>query len=323
MRALVVGAGSIGLRHRWVLEGLGIRTDFVSRRSDAGVAEGVRTYGDIGTAVREARPDHVVIANETSAHLTALTELAGAGFSGTVVVEKPLTAMAINIDQVGRSARPFRAVAVGYQLRFHPAVGALRALIADAAPVTLEASAGQHLASWRPGRAIGETASARREDGGGVLRDLSHELDLVLWLAGDWRRVCALGGRSGALGAAVATDDHWSVLLELASGAVATVHLDALDRVGQRRLSVVAADRTVAVDLLGGGVTHAGTEGSRIEQHPAERDDVLAAMHRSLLNGADDDRRCSLEQGIAVVRLIDAIECSARTGAWVDSESGA
>ena len=320
-RALVVGAGSIGLRHQRVLESLGLRTDLVSRRPVVGEVEGVRTHEDLAEALRDVRPEHVVIATETSAHRDTLDRLTAEGFRGSVLIEKPLAATAIGRAPANWDTLPFRTVAVGYQLRFHPAVAAARALMADAAPVTLEASVGQHLASWRPGRGVGDTASARLEDGGGVLRDLSHELDLILWLAGDWRRVCALGGRSGALGTAVATDDHWGILLELASGAVATVHLDALDRIGQRRLSLVAADRTVAVDLVGGGVSHADAEGSRIEQHPAGRDDVLTAMHRSLFEGASDDRRCSLEQGIAVVRLIDAIERSVLTGTWVDAES--
>jgi predicted dehydrogenase len=317
-RALVVGAGSIGLRHRRVLEGLGFHTDVVSRRSAAAEAEGARTHTDLPAALREVRPGHVVIATETAAHLGTLERLAAEGFSGTVLVEKPLTA---SPDGADLRDLPFRAVGVGYQLRFHPAVVAARRMLEDVVPVTVEASVGQHLASWRPGRDVGATASARVEDGGGVLRDLSHELDLVLWFAGDWRRVCALGGRSGALGPSVGTDDRWGILIELASGAVATVHLDALDRVGHRRLSLVAAERSVAVDLLEGSVAYAGVDGSSTEQHAAGRDNVLAAMHRALLEGGEDDRICSLAQGMAVVRLIDAVERSVRAGGWVARES--
>jgi predicted dehydrogenase len=316
-RALVVGAGSIGLRHRRVLERLGLHAELVSRRPAAGEAEDARTHRDLPAALREVRPDHVVIATETTAHLSTLARLAAEGYSGTVLVEKPLTA---SPDGVDLRDLPFRAVGVGYQLRFHPAVVAARRLMEGAVPVTVEASVGQHLASWRPGRDVGDSASARVEDGGGVLRDLSHELDLVLWLAGDWRRVCALGGRSGALGPSVATDDRWGILIELASGAVATVHLDALDRVGHRRLSLVAAERSVAVDLLEGSVAFADVDASSTERHAAGRDDLLAAMHGALLGGGDDDRICSLAQGMAVVRLIEAIERSVRTGGWVAQE---
>ena len=306
------------MRHQKVLEGLGLRTDVVSRRPNAGEPVGARTHADLVHALRETRPDHVVIANETAAHLATLVRLAEEGFAGTVVVEKPVTASPVALDS---GELPFRDVIVGYQLRFHPAVAAARTLVGSSSPIDIEASVGQHLSSWRPGRDIGDTASARVEDGGGVLRDLSHELDLVLWFAGDWRRVCALGGRSGALGPTVATDDRWGILIEFASGAVATVHLDSLDRLGRRRLSFVAAESTVAVDLLAGTVAHVGANEARTEYLGAKRDDVLAVMHRALLDDTDDDRRCSIEQGMAIVRLIDAIERSVRTGGWVEQEA--
>jgi predicted dehydrogenase len=309
--AVVVGAGSIGLRHQQVLAALGMETVLVSRRAGQ----------DLAAVLRGSDPTHVVIATETSSHLSALDTLSGTGFTGTVVVEKPLTHRPAAMAEY-----PFRALAVGYQLRLHPAVEEARELLAGDEILAIDAYVGQHLVDWRPGRAVGDSASARIEDGGGVLRDLSHELDLVTWLAGAWRRVCATGGRSGALGPDVATDDRWAILLELESGAVATVHLNALDHVGQRRLSIVGARSSVAVDLVG-GTLHVAPGGQEIRHHPADRDsgrdEVLARLHRAVMadpgdgSGAVGDTVCSLAQGMAVVALIDAIERSVRDGGWV------
>ena len=68
-----------------------------------------------------------------------------------------------------------------------------------------------------------------------MLRDLSHELDLIQWLFGRWTRLTALGGRRGEL--EIDADDTWAVLLELDSGAIATLHLNYLDRPGRRRVT--------------------------------------------------------------------------------------
>ena len=44
--------------------------------------------------------------------------------------------------------------------------------------------AGQCLPTWRPESDYKNTYSAKSEKGGGVLRDLSHEIDLCLSLVG-------------------------------------------------------------------------------------------------------------------------------------------
>ena len=322
MRAVVVGAGSIGLRHARVLASLGADVAIVSRRDHLTDLDGPTTvHRSLSDALLADPVDHVVIATETADHLRALAGLADAGFAGTVVIEKPLTDRLAEVSALP-FALPFRACVVGYQLRLHPAVLAARALMAGDRVLAVHAQVGQHLAGWRPGRAVGDSASARVEDGGGVLRDLSHELDLVTWLAGDWARVAAFGGRSGALGAEVATDDRWGILLELDGGATATVHLDALDHVGQRRLTLVGERRTVAIDLIAGTVRTAGPDADAETVHASAatgesaRDALLADLHRAVIDGGTTGL-CSVAEGVEVVRLIEAVERSARSGAAV------
>ena len=324
-RALVVGAGSIGLRHQRVLTGLGIVTDRVSRRPTPEGSGEVRVHADLGAALRVAQPSYVVVATETAAHVAVLEGLIGEGFRGSVLTEKPLAAAPLLASTAAElRSHPFRLLAVAYQLRFNPAVISARTFMAGDRIVAVDAYVGQHLTAWRPGRSVDATASARIEDGGGVLRDLSHELDLVTWLAGRWRRVCATGGRSGVLGAGVATDDRWAIVLELEDGAVATVHLNALDHVGQRRLSLVGATRSVAVDLVAATAVRrslADDAGAvpAVEQHSADRDEALAAMHSAALAG-EAGALCALDEGMALLRLIDAIERSVVLGNWISQE---
>jgi predicted dehydrogenase len=307
-RALVVGLGSIGTRHRDVLEGLGLETEVLSRRtSDEALAE----------AVARVRPDHVVLAREAVRHADDLRELAAAGFRGSVVVEKPLGVRADGLEEfVDPSALPFRSCTVGYQLRLHPVVLALRAALSAEPLVSVDARVGQHLDAWRPGRDPAATASGSTALGGGALRELSHELDLVTWLGGPWRRVCALGGRSGALASDV--DDRWGLLIELDGGVVATVHLDMLDRVGQRRLTATGPRVTAVADLVAGMVRVGDADGVRETAHPAARDDILGALHTAVLDGGGrPSGLCDLAQGFEVVRLIEAAERSVTVGGWV------
>src|SRR2546421_323520 len=73
--------------------------------------------------------------------------------------------------------------------------------------VSAEVRTASWLPGWRPGRDYRATYSASRALGGGVLRDMSHELDYPSWLFGPWRRLTALGGHLSPL--EIESDDCW------------------------------------------------------------------------------------------------------------------
>ena len=205
MRSLVIGFGARGERHLRVLASIGHETAVVSLRRP----NHPHHYGDVGQALGDFRPDYVVVSNETAGHRPALFALRRSVFEGPILVEKPLF----------ESARPgdpsdLSRVYVGYNLRFDPLLQQLRSWVQHRRLVASAIYVGRHLWAGRGARDPQSMNSATRASGGGVLRDLSHELDYAQLLFGAWRRVAAIGGMSGALGADV--DDRWSILLECA-----------------------------------------------------------------------------------------------------------
>lgn len=299
--ALVVGMGSIGQRHARLLGELGLDVAAVSRRDGAAV----RCYGSLADAFAEERPGYVVIANETAAHRQSLVELAELDFAGTVLVEKPLFERPHPLPE-----NRFSALFVGYNLRFHPVLRYMAQLIAEEPAISAHVYVGQYLPDWRPGRDYRTTASAARAAGGGVLRDLSHELDYLTWLFGPCRRVAALGGRFGDL--AIETDDVQGLLLAFARCPVVTAQLNYLDRLGGRDIVINTASRTLRADLVKGTLRVGDNE----EHFSVERDDTYRAQHQAAL-GNRRDALCTAAEGAAVLDLIAAAEAAAATGRWV------
>jgi predicted dehydrogenase len=277
--------------------GFGVAT--VSRRAGG-------DYTSVLRAVAETRPKYAVIATETARHADNLHELAEAGFRGSVLVEKPILA------EPGPSPDyPFASITVGYNLRFHPVMTAFAARLRGRRAITVSAYVGQDIRDWRPGRDHRATASASAAAGGGVLRDLSHELDYLLWLFGPWHRVAALGGCSGAR--QIEVDDHVDLLLEMQGAKAVQVHMDYLDRQGIRTIRVNLDDETIEADVAGGRLTVNG----EVLEYPSERDDSYKAMHLAALQGASPV--CSLPEGLAVVNLIDASERALQSGSWISA----
>jgi predicted dehydrogenase len=296
-RALVVGYGSIGKRHVRLLSELGCEVAVVSRHGDA-------AHRTLDAALAAAMPDYVVVANETAAHLETVRALAAGGFAGRLLIEKPLG------EGPAVPEGRFAQVGVAYNLRFHPLLGVLRDRLAGDRICAIEVYCGQYLPDWRPGDDYRAGYSADPARGGGVLRDLSHELDYLLWLGGPWRRVAALGGKLSDL--EIASDDGWGLLLELERCPVATVQINYIDRPGVRRIRINGAAHTYTADFSNRQLVVDG----EAQTFEVGRDDAYLAQHRAMLAG-ETDRICTLAHGEDVMALIKAVEEARDGGRWV------
>ena len=299
-RALVVGAGSIGMRHADVLADAGHEVALVTARSLK-----LRSYPDVVGAVEEFAPDYVVVATETAKHDQSIASLRQAGYAGRLLVEKPL---AVAPDEL----TGFSRVGVGFNLRFHPVIRRVMQLLEGREIHTVEAYAGQELAQWRPDRPTREQYSASRARGGGALRDLSHELDYLAWMLGSCRGVFARGGRLGT--ATVDADDAWGIVSEYSRAPIVTVQLNYLDTRSRRRLVVTTSSGTIEADVVA-GVVH-GPEG--VERLPSGRDESYAALHAAMLGDAPDDVATPLDAS-AVDAVIGMIELSRDERRWVSA----
>jgi predicted dehydrogenase len=275
----------------------------VSRSGRTGA--GYPCFPSIKAALAEGRFEYAVVATETSDHWAALTALAETCRVEKLLVEKPLFGElpAVRPSSLGM-------VHVGYQLRFHPAIVRLRDLISARRCLQAELYVGQHLDGWRAGRAGRDTYSGQAAKGGGVLRDLSHELDLALWLFGDCQRLTAIGGRLSEVTAD--SDDAWSILAGFERCPVVSLQMNYLDRIGQRRIVVVADDTTVNVDLVRGTLECNGA----LESVASDRDRPFTDMHRAVLERGGQDV-CGLEGGLRVMSIVDAVERAGETGTWI------
>ena len=288
--AVVVGQGSIGARHARLLVAEGMEARVVSRHAPGAFATTQEAVGD-------GRPEYAVVATPTAAHAGSLEELASAGFSGTVLVEKPIVAASADLPALDA----FAGVQVAYNMRFHPVVRELRRRLDGETVVTANVLAGSWLPDWRPTRELRTTSSARRADGGGVLRDLSHELDYAAWIFGPLIADGARGGRLGDLD--VDVEDTVGMILHAPRCPLLMVHLTYLDHHAERRVRVTTRRRTLDADL----VRWTLTEGDRTTRFAVDWDATYVDMHRAALGGACADL-CTVAEALATVELLERVE---------------
>lgn len=289
-RLLVIGLGSAGMRHARLAQEIDVKVATVSRRSGTG------SFADIETAISAFKPTHIVIANETNAHWPTLRKIRENGVVCPIMLEKPVSNEVPESSDVEASLNS--ATTVAYNLRFHPGINVARDLIADGEAINASFLAGQDLNTWRPGRNLRESYSASATLGGGVLRDLSHELDLVAHLLGPIKRVAALGGKIGPL--ETDSDDAWTIIAETERCRAVSVVLDYYHSPGVRRITINNNKGTFDRDLRA------------IE----DRDLTYRAQLTAFLDGTNAGQLCTIEEGIGVMRVIAAIERAAESNSW-------
>ena len=299
-KALVIGCGSIGLRHADILKRKGFDVACVSRRKDLDILR----FENAATALATFQPDVIVIATRTVEHWNNCQVLTQEGFSGLVLIEKPLC------DTLPETVPlpPYTAF-VAYNLRFHPVIQRIRALLRDRQIFSAQFSVGQYLPTWRPAQDYRSCYSAHAKEGGGVLRDLSHELDLALWLFGPWRSVTSRIGTWGKL--EIDAEDTVDILGDFSQCPSVSLHLDYQNLFPHRTIRVQANGLSLWGDLVQGTLR----ANDSVETFVVERNDTYEHQWQDVLSSTPASV-CTWQEGVEVMRFLEAVEQAARYQRW-------
>lgn len=327
MKVLVIGLGSAGRRHLANLRLLDPAAEVAVLRRKGGPGEKLPAGVGIARRMEEAvsfGPEAAIIASPASLHVEDAVTLAYHGVH--LLVEKPLSDSLDGVDKLLAECRRRSLVLMtGYNLRFHEPLRILRAAVEGGAIgriLSIRAEVGQYLPDWRPSRDYRQGVSARAELGGGVVLELSHELDYVRWLAGDVGEVFARTGRLGDL--EIDVEDTAEILLRFAGGALGSVHLDMVQRPYSRGCRIIGAEGTATWD----GVTDrvsvwTAGKGAWSDLHPAgtvERNASFLSELRHFLDCVRTGSRplVSGEEGRKTLEVAMAVKASSRAGRPVE-----
>lgn len=277
---LVVGCGSIGTRHVGNLLDLGVdvRACDVDPERTAPLADehGIETTTDYEVGL-EAGPDCVLVCTPPSTHVEIASAALDAG--AATFVEKPLAPTSGAAEALAeRATESDRVVYVACNMRFHPPVERIDDRLAAGRigeVQFLRLRYGNDVRNWRPGD-YRDYYSASSDQGGGVVLDAIHEIDVADHWLGGTERVCCEAGRFGDLD--IETEDVAEILLRN-DERLAEVHLDYLRPVRARTYEVVGSDGMVRWHATG-----KDPEVSRVALHDADGALVESREYELTLN---------------------------------------
>jgi predicted dehydrogenase len=177
------------------------------------------------------------------------------------------------------------------------------------------------LPGWHPWEDYRQGYAARKALGGGVVNTLSHPLDYVRWLFGDVHAISAVTGKLSRLELNV--EDVAEITLRMENGCMGSIHLDYFQRPPAHWLEITCEQGHIRWDNNTGSakIYHIVQDDWENINPPIgfERNDLFLAEMQAFIKRIQGKSRsgCSLQDGIKVLELTEAVHASARQGCTI------
>ena len=256
MKFLVVGCGSIGERHIKNLNKLGPRGGVdkifaydknVKRLAELEKKYDIKICHSLDAGLTES-PNAVLVCTPTNTHISVAMRALKQNCH--IFIEKPISHNMVSVDKFLTTAkRQNRIIAVGYNMRFHPGLQLVKKMLGSnkfGKVLVARAEYGQYMPDWRPQQDYKKIYSAKKFEGGGIILDASHEIDYIMWLLGDVKELMCQADKVSDL--KIDVEDAADILIRFNSGALANIHLDALQKYYARSCKLICEKGIIVWD---------------------------------------------------------------------------
>ena len=265
-------------------------------------------------------PDFMIVSNPTNLHLKYL--LKSVDYKIDALIEKPIASDFTQIKKAQDKIKNRKnKIYVGYNLRFNPIVKKIKEIIDSGKfgkVLKVELYVGEYLPFWHPYEDYRKSYAAKKELGGGVLRTLSHEIDLGQYWFGEYEKIFAKISKISDLD--IDADDSTDIFAEMKNRTILKITMDYLNPLGIRKGKIFFEKGLLKYNFSKKEIIfidYKNRENKILlkvdcydynEQYRFQMENFLKKSDKKL---------CSLEEGINVLQVIDKCEESNRKGRMV------
>lgn len=296
MKALIIGFGSIGKKHFLALNELGFLVDVLSKSYEFSHFEGknFRLFKDL-EELNLQDYDLFIIANITTSHFKTLEFLDQNVKEKIILVEKPLFQKDMEFIPSNNNQ-----IYIAYLLRFHPMIQDLKQLIDKKEVYFAKFICNSYLPNWRK-LDYRQNYSAKKELGGGVMLDLSHEIDLAFYF---FKELSLKFSQNLKISELEITSDDFTFLALSAKNTSIHIELDYFSKLTQRKILFHTKENSFETDLVHNKLNiYDKTNNFKSKTYENDTFKTLQNMYKAILE--KDQNLCTLEEARRVLRLCD------------------
>ena len=327
-RILVIGGGSIGQLHYKIAKILLPNSEclHLQQREFIFLSGAKFIHGDQYTKAMAFKPNLVIVAGPATTHIRSAIPFAHLG--SHLLIEKPL-----GVDRDYDLINSLEEICVkngvicqiGYNLRFLQSLIEFKKLIRSrhiGKVHTFKCEVGQNINTWRASNSPSDSVSISQSLGGGVLNELSHDIDYLLWIFGKCKWVTSVLLNQCMKSIDVEDTAHLIIGFDdadVSSNVVGTVSIDFIRHDCIRECIVIGEFVSISWDGISGEVKvlMSGEKKWKIvfSQPIQSREESYIAEWKTLICAINnhDIAYPNISDGLKVVRVIDAAKKSSKT----------
>lgn len=298
MKVLIIGYGSIGKRHYHILSNFKNiqQCDLITHQN----IEGIVTFKSLEDIDLKSY-DYFVIASKTYLHYEQLKYLEENVKNKIILVEKPL----FNDTKLLKIIN--NKVFVAYNRRYYPVLEKIKELIEQQKVLSVNIYTGQYLPFWREDRNYQDTYSAKKEEGGGVLLDLSHEIDYINYLFGKMKVFASVNTKISNL--EINSDDVCMVIAQTDKNTLVSFTIDYISKEFKQNMIIHCGDFSLFADLQTMILTQVFVDKSerKFNFQNFDKNYSFEQMHNDILENKFQ-RISTYQEGVDTMRIIDDIK---------------
>jgi len=178
-------------------------------------------------------------------------------------IEKPLSHSLDNLEEIKEEIKDKKIFTyISYNMRFHPVLIKLKEIINEKQkPICFKCVSTSYLPNWRKNQDYRKSYSAKKETGGGVLLDISHEFDYISWLFGEINEISGECKKKSSL--EINTEDYVNANIECKTGINGNVFINSFSLKQERNIKIYYNDGFFEGDLINNEVIKINKKGER------------------------------------------------------------
>ncbi len=294
-KILIIGYGSIGRKHAQILKKFNCEIAIFTKQKNI-------TFKTLNRKkeILEYNPDYIIISNNTNKHREYLKFLEKNLRKKIILTEKPLLDRYENIKLFKNK------YLVGYNLRFHPVIQYIKRNLKKKNINFISVNVSTYLPKWRKNIDYKKSNSAKNKLGGGLLLELSHELDYIKWLFGNINLIYSFSKKISNL--KISTDDILILFGSINKRIKVIFNMNFFSRINKREIIIEGNNFSLNADLIKNEVNLLSK--NKVKKFFWKKFNILDTYrqeHKKVLNN-EFENFCDIKQSLETLKLIKRIK---------------